>query len=310
MDSFAELVKLLRPVGVFWKTIEAKGAWGLRFAQNQDVNFGMVLKGECLLIRKGEAQQYIKAGDFLMQCRPASYVIGSQPDVAPTDAETLLARSKQRTLHLGVGSFGEVSILAGHFRFDSVNHDLLSVLLPRIVHIAANNACAKQIFSLLAFAAEEASFNRPGGTIIVQRAIEILLVEVLRDQAFFSPNGQNGMIAGLADPLLTVALKELHANPAAEWTVTRLAQTAGISRSVFAERFRQVVGATPIEYLLAWRMALAKESLTNSLDSMQEIASAVGYKSATSFSTAFSKRVGRTPKEFRKKHGRKSPLLP
>ena len=57
MDHFAELIKLLQPIAVSWKTIEAKGAWGLRFAHDQDVHFGMVLKGECLLMRRGEADQ-------------------------------------------------------------------------------------------------------------------------------------------------------------------------------------------------------------------------------------------------------------
>ena len=237
-----------------------------------------------------------------MQCRPASYVIGSESGIVPKDAETLLARAKQRILRLGKGSSRETTILAGHLRFGSVNHDLISGLLPRLVHIAAGNACAKQIFTLLDFTAEEASTDRPGGTIIVQRAMEILLIEILRDQASFSLNGQKGVLAGLADPSLAQALKELHAHPAAEWTVNHLAQAAGTSRSVFAEHFRRVVGVTPIEYLLTWRMALAKEDLSRTAKSMQEIASVIGYRSATAFSTAFSKRVGCPPKEFRRKH--------
>ena len=241
-----------------------------------------------------------------MQSRPASYVIGSESGIIPKDAEILLAEAKQPTLRLGKGSCGETTILAGHFRFGSVNHDLISGLLPRVVHIAAGNACAKQIFTLLDFTAEEASMDRPGGTIIVQRAMEILLIEILRDQASLPLNGQRGMIAGLANPLLARALKELHAQPAAEWTVNQLAQAAGTSRSVFAEHFRRVVGVTPIEYLLTWRMALAKENLSRTAKSMQEIASAIGYRSATAFSTAFSKRVGCRPKDFRRKHRGKS----
>ena len=300
VDPFAELVSLLQPSAVLWKTIEAHGHWALRFEQNTDVNFGIVLKGSCLLIPEAGVQKTIGPGDFLLQSRPDTYVVASDTGLIAKSGEAVLARSRGRKLRVGNGSSRRVEILAGHFSFDDVNHDLLMGFLPRLVHLQAESASAKKVASLLAFTAEEASAQRPAGSIIVQHAMEIILIEILRDHSKFSIEDKSGLIAGLADPLLKIAFMEFHAAPEAEWTVARLSQVAGISRTIFAEKFRDVVGITPMEYLLKWRMALAKDRLRHSTESLQEIASAVGYKSASSFSTAFSHRFGCSPKEFRR----------
>jgi AraC-like DNA-binding protein len=106
------------------------------------------------------------------------------------------------------------------------------------------------------------------------------------------------LLGGLADPQLAKALAYIHADVGRGWTVAELAGRAGMSRSVFARRFSDTVGAAPVEYLLRWRMALAKDALLNGRGSLEEIAATIGYQSASAFSTAFSHRVGCPPSDY------------
>lgn len=97
---------------------------------------------------------------------------------------------------------------------------------------------------------------------------------------------------------LAVALREMHADPARAWTVEELANKAALSRSVFFDRFTGAVGVPPMEYLLGWRMAIAKDLLSRQDISLSEVAERVGYSSASTFSTAFSRHVGQPPSRF------------
>ena len=107
-----------------------------------------------------------------------------------------------------------------------------------------------------------------------------------------------GLLCGLADPRLAQALRQLHGDPAKPWTVAQLAKKAALSRSAFFERFTRAVGQPPMEYLLAWRMAVAKELLRGRELSIGQVAERVGYGSASTFSTAFSRCVGRAPGRY------------
>ncbi len=128
--------------------------------------------------------------------------------------------------------------------------------------------------------------------------IEIMMIEILRSGQAPGSGRLHGMLAALADPQLSIALRAMHSDISKTWTVAELARRAGMSRSIFAARFGDVVGKGPIEYLLTWRMAVAKDSLKSGAYSLSEIAFAVGYQSASAFSTAFSRNVGYSPKRF------------
>ena len=110
--------------------------------------------------------------------------------------------------------------------------------------------------------------------------------------------GQTGLLGGLADPVTARALSAMQKDVADSWTVSSLGRLCGVSRSTFAARFRQIMGTGPIEYLLHWRMALAKDELRRGSKSIGEIALAIGFQSSSAFSTAFSRAVGSSPKGF------------
>ena len=116
--------------------------------------------------------------------------------------------------------------------------------------------------------------------------MEVLLIEALRSTQ--GEEASPGLLRGLGDARLAAAIRRMHGNPARSWTVVQLAKEAGMSRSAFFDRFSRTVGLPPMEYLLAWRMAVAKDLLRRGELGLAAVAERVGYSSASTFSTAFS----------------------
>jgi len=131
---------------------------------------------------------------------------------------------------------------------------------------------------------------------VLTRLVEVLLIEALR--AAPGDDAPPGLLGGLADPPLALAMRQMHAHVARPWTVAQLAKAAALSRSAFFERFTRTVGVPPMEYLVAWRMAVAKDLLRRRACSLAEAAERVGYASASTFSTAFSRHVGQPPGRY------------
>ena len=149
-----------------------------------------------------------------------------------------------------------------------------------------------------------AAERRSGRDLVLGRLVEILLVESLRlTQA---PDASPGLLRGLDDARLAQAIRQIHADPGRPWTMAELAREAALSRSAFFDRFTRSVGVPPMEYLLAWRMALAKDMLRHGEIDIAEVAERVGYASASTFSTAFSRHVGQPPGRFSKRAVEKS----
>ena len=145
---------------------------------------------------------------------------------------------------------------------------------------------------------EEADTDRPGRDLILEHLVQALLVEALRFRPASVARQSQGLLAGLCDPALARALRDIHVDVARRWTVAELARTAYMSRAVFAERFAQKVGMPPMQYLLEWRMAIAKDMLRRDGPPLAEVAERVGYQSASAFSTAFRRLTGCSPGVF------------
>jgi transcriptional regulator GlxA family with amidase domain len=152
--------------------------------------------------------------------------------------------------------------------------------------------------TLVQMVGDESRADRPARDIVMARLLEVLLIEALRLTA--STAEAPGLVRGLANPRLAVALRCMHERPAAQWSVAQLAGEAAMSRSAFFERFSRAVGVAPMEYLLAWRMALAKQLLRQRERAMAEIAEHVGYSSVSAFGVAFTRHVGMPPGRYSK----------
>jgi AraC-like DNA-binding protein len=302
-DPLADVIGLLNPRVVLWKRIEGSGRWVLRFEANPDVNFGVVTTGHCWLRCEGGPVRLAK-GDFLLLSGPPAFTFssdigfGSDTGGDVVDGERALAGTPDNHLRLGGEGEPAVRLLAGHFAIEPENADLLLDLLPTVVHLRAGTDSAGRIASLLELIGDEAGADRPGASLVLTRLVEVLLVEALRSAPATLEQPPAGLLAGLGDPPVAAALHAIHANVARPWTVAGLAAEARISRSVLAERFVRRVGLTPIEYLLSWRMAMAKRALRQGDQPIAEIARTVGYGSTSAFSTAFSRVTGSAPGRY------------
>lgn len=298
IDPLSEVIALLRPRTVFSKIISGAGRWGVRYADFGQPSFCTVLHGRCHLAVDGQDAITIVAGDFVLLPTTPGFTmtgideIGLDP-VAPTFIDPKVAPAPTDELRHGTAE-GEpdVRLLGGYFVFDSPDRNLLVSLLPALVHLRG----AERLSLLVRLVGEEAACERPGRDLVLSRLIEVMLMEALRSTQ--GEDAQPGLLRGLGDARLAVAMREMHGDPARAWTVGELAKTAALSRSAFFDRFTRAVGVAPMEYLVAWRMALAKDLLRRDNLGLAEIAERVGYGSASTFSTAFSRHVGQPPRHF------------
>jgi AraC-like DNA-binding protein len=127
-----------------------------------------------------------------------------------------------------------------------------------------------------------------------------MLVQALRLHLAEGMRGGVGWFFALSDKQISTAISSIHDEPAHDWTVEELGQRAGKSRSIFALRFKETVGASPMEYLTRWRMLLAGDRVPNTSDSISEIARSLGYESASAFAKAFKKIMGCSPRQYRR----------
>lgn len=296
VDPLSEIIELLRPRAVFTKGISGAGRWGVRYGDFGHPSFAIVIEGACRLAVDGQQALTLEAGDFtLLPKTPGFTMTGFEPvipEVIDPHVAALMAEGEVR--HGAQDGPPSVRILGGYFIFDSEDSGLLVSLLPDQVHVRG----VERLSILVKLLIEEAARRQSGRELVLTRLIEILLVESLRLTQ--TPDAPAGLLRGLGDVRLAEAIRQMHADPARPWTMAELAKEAALSRSAFFDRFSRSVGVPPMEYLLAWRMALAKDMLRRQEIDIAEVAERVGYGSASTFSTAFSRHVGQPPGRYAK----------
>ena len=295
-DPLAAIISLLRPQTVLSKIVSGAGTWSIRKPRYADPAFCLLLEGACFLDPDGVGALELREGDFVLLPDTPSFTLASDLDISPTPVDF----DHSRQTHYGTESGpATMRMLGGYFRFDRANAQLLVKLLPPVVHVRREEPEATRLRRIVEWIGEEAEAQRPGRDLILERLVEVLLVEALRVRSASAARGEQGLLAGLSDPALARALREIHGDVARRWTVEQLARTAGKSRAAFAECFARKVGMTPMQYLLEWRVALAKDMLRgDERPSLTEVAERIGYQSASAFSTAFTRLTGRSPSEF------------
>ncbi|MCX5581147.1 AraC family transcriptional regulator [Kaistia terrae] len=294
MDPFSDVIALLRPSTAISKPISGRGRWGIRYAAHHAPGFTIILKGACWIAFQGEEPWKLEKGSFLLLPSTPAFTLSSHPGIAcelrdPMDVPVRHGEQE------GEADF---EALGGTFRIETVNAPLLLALLPRMIHIPPSEGRSVRLGRVIDLIMEECGGDEPGKEMILQRMLEVLLVEALRWHGIATDGDRAGLLNGMRDPALARVLGAMHADVRADWTVASLAKIAGQSRSAFAARFGAVLGCGPIEYLARWRMALAKDALLRGAKTLDRIADEVGYESASAFSTAFRKRIGCPPGKF------------
>ncbi|QNK73341.1 AraC family transcriptional regulator [Variovorax sp. PAMC28562] len=301
VDPLSEVVGMLQPGAAFSKVVTGAGRWSARQPFAGHPFFCAVLEGSCRLAFDGQAPLTIEEGDFVLMPANPGFTASSLTQRTSTkrrEAISLHSSSTSPFSDLGDKRFGrqkgpaDVRLLGGYFVFGSPDAALLVSLLPVLVHVHGEARLA----TIVKLLAEESRQQRPARGVIIARLLEVLLMEALRstDASTASP----GLLQGLADTRLAAAIRQMHETPSRPWTVAELAKEAALSRSAFFERFSRAVGVPPMQYLLDWRMALAKDLLRRGEGKMVEVAERVGYSSASTFSTAFTRHVGHAPRRY------------
>ena len=252
-----------------------------------------MLEGRCRLAVDGQPALTLEAGDFvLLPATPGFTMSGFEPVVPELIDPKVAAALPGGVRHGTRGGRPDVRMLGGYFVFDSPDAALLVSLLPSVVHVRG----VGRLSVLVRLVGEESGAQKPGRDLVLTRLVEVMLLEALR--AAPGEDAPPGLLRGLTDKRLAQAIRQMHAEPARSWTVNQLAKKAALSRSAFFERFTRSVGLPPMEYLLAWRMAIAKDLLRRQGLALIDVAERIGYSSASTFSTAFSRYVGLPPSRY------------
>ncbi|MBU6455387.1 MAG: AraC family transcriptional regulator [Cyanobacteria bacterium REEB67] len=294
MDPFSQIIKLLKPQAIFWRVVEANDAWTISFRPTNIVVFGQLIEGTCHVEREDGICLDLEAGDFLLMAAPPNWTMNAfGGGTVAVDFQAVI--ENPGLLHSSARTTQVTRFMAGNFAFSAANRDLISTLMLPIVVVRGKEITADRLGALLATFGDEVTGDRPGRSLILDRLLELILIEALRYRPADIGDGRSSLLAGLADPKIGNALRLMHSDPKQPWTLAAIAHEVGMSRSAFASRFAELVGIPPIEYLSNWRMTLAKSALVSSEMPMIDIAEMAGYQSVSAFSSAFKRETGLSP---------------
>ncbi|WP_439572786.1 AraC family transcriptional regulator [Phreatobacter sp.] len=292
-DPLAQVIALLKPRAVVSKGISGAGRWAVTYAAFGLPGFCVVLEGGRRLAVEGQVAVDLAAGDFvLLPATPAFTMSSFEPERPVQVDPRSAAMITEEVRHGRADGPPDLRLLGGHFAIDTPDPVLLGSLLPVMIHIRGN----PRFSALVRLIREEEGSSHAGRELVLARLVEVLLIEALRVN--LGSHASSGLMRGLGDPRICGALRQIHAQPQRPWTAGELAHLAGMSRSAFFDRFSRMVGIRPMEYLVAWRMALARDLLRRRTFSVDEVAHRVGYGSASTFSIAFSRHVGQPPGRY------------
>lgn len=298
MDPLSDALSLVKPSAFTAGGLTAGGRWGVQFPTHQGIKCYAIAKGQCFVGVDGEpGPLQLRTGECILLPHGRAFRLCSDLDAISLDARSLSLSGRYNAIEATPGD--DFLLLGGHFVLHGNAEVLLSVL-PSIVHLRTDSNKAALRGSIEQLVSEMRQ-PQPGGFLLAQQSAYTMLILALR--LFLAEGGhvKVGWLAALADPRIGAALTGIHEAPSRTWTVEALGKRAGMSRTTFAQRFRQVVGTSPIEYVTRWRMLLAADRLRCSTDSVSAIAEAVGYESESAFSAAFKRTMGSSPREYAQK---------
>jgi AraC-like DNA-binding protein len=301
MDPLSETLSLLKLNNYVSGGFVVSAKVGFQFPRHPGIKCYAAASGSCWLLLEGADEPVrIDEGDCVVLPQGLPFCLAtdlSLPRVNfPCDIET-----RNPGDEILYDETGGCSIVGGHFPLTGSHSDMLLNSLPSIVHIR-READKETIRWSLKRLREELRDPQPGGSLMAQQLAYMILLQALRLYLQEGAAEGVGLLFGLADPNMRMAITWMHDAPGDKWTLQGLANRLGMSRTVFAQKFKERVGLTSMEYLTRWRMLLASDRLKSSDDSVAAISSLLGYETESAFGRAFRRFWGCSPREHRRPH--------
>jgi AraC-like DNA-binding protein len=308
-DVLSDILGCLKLKASLYFTTEFSAPWGVRVPPLGSVaRFHLVIRGTCWARVEGIKEPVrLESGDLILIPHGAGHVLSDAPQRRAVPVEDVLKRARFRgngpLVFGGADRAMPTRMLCGHFELDAgVSHPFMRGL-PAIIVIRHEEATRHPwLDEVLRLVGGEVRAGRPGSEAIVQRLSEVLFIQAVRAWSE-GAGAATGNMAALADPAIGRSLAALHGSPGRAWTLQTMAREAGLSRTLFAARFRRSMGMTPMQYVASWRMHKARELLRPGGPALTEVADRMGYVSAAAFCRVFKKWIGTTPGRYRRAGG-------
>ena len=297
--------------------LEATAPWGIRQENEAKekvtpsgimlpptdlAHFAMLSRGNCWLSVEGIAEPIpLTGGDCFLLAKGASIVLRDSPRTTPKWTFREVGASANGRIALCGGGGVPTTIVCGSLSFDRASLKPITQLLPSFILMKADQARTLALHNTVQALASEMAEQAPGSEVVATRLAEVLVIHLLRAHIASEPERSEGWLRAVFDPQMGTALRAIHNRVKTPWTVETLAEAAGMSRSAFAARFKQLLGQTPLEYVTGWRMQKAIQLLEQRDKKLIDIARSVGYESDAAFSKAFKRVVGANPGEYLKR---------
>ena len=320
-DALSDVLSAVQLSGSVFFDVTAKSPWvaeappaaqiadGVMPGAQHVIEYHVVTRGTCWISLVGDIvfePVNLEEGDIAVIPQGDPHVVSSAPGMrAEPNLEAHRRPEDVNALPFAIQTGGDgpsdTHVICGFFSCDARPFNPLLDSLPRFMRFSrdASHGSHSLLDHFIRLATAETGNKRAGSQSVLNRLSELMFVEVIRMHMDQLPNNNTGWLAGLRDPLVGRALTLLHARPAHVWTLEELASEAAASRSALADRFTQIVGCPPIQYLTQWRMQIAAKRLAEPGVKIAAVAHEVGYESEAAFSRAFKKFVGRSPSQWR-----------
>lgn len=317
MDPISDIFRTLHITAFGQHRLEATAPWGLKQAKQPEervssfgksisptdvVHFAMLSRGNCWLGVEGVSEPIpLTGGDCFLLGYNTSIVMSDSPRTRPRSTfKEVAAKAVENVAHYGGGG-APTTIVCGSFSFDRASLRPISQLLPKFILVKSEQVRTLALHSTVQALASEMAEQAPGSEVVATRLAEVLFIQILRAHIASQPERNRGWLRAVFDPQLGTALSAIHKRVDKPWTVESLAEAAGMSRSAFAARFKELLGQTPLEYVTGWRMQRAIQLLGQRDKKLIDVARAVGYESDAAFSKAFKRVVGANTTEYIKR---------
>ena len=311
MDVLSDAIAAVRIGRPSSERVRVDGSWCTRIAPYDGAGFHVVLEGSCWLLPDGGPPVSLGTGDAVLLAHGTGHVLADSPcdaaalqQAVPFDswsAGTWPRRPPSPAPSPPPTPSRRAELLCGKYRLDRSRVHPLMAELPPVVHLPNRVGNDPELRSAIDLLGRELGAQQPGSCFAVPGLVELLLVYMIRSWMAGAATG--AWPAVLGDPVAAAALRALHTDPAAPWTIERLAAAAGVSRATLARRFTALVGRAPMAYLTWWRLTYAATLLRDTADPLAAVARRVGYGTPYALSHAFQREFGTTPGRYRAQAG-------